>query len=103
MPSRRNTYGFPIANSPGGGISGGPSEVTQASGGTPSAGGIEGATVKAASLPNGGDEVKRDLDYAAFERLYGWNPEEVEQKMLQAWAFWLERTKRDLRSSAGTR
>ena len=47
--------------------------------------------------------MKRDLDYAAFERLYGWNPEEVEQKMLQAWAFWLERTKRDLRSSAGTR
>ncbi len=41
--------------------------------------------------------MKRDLDYAAFERLYGWSREEVEQKMPQVWAFWLERTKRDLR------
>ena len=38
----------------------------------------------------------KEIDWEGLERLYGWSREEAEQKMRQAWAFWLEQTKRDL-------
>ncbi len=38
----------------------------------------------------------KEIDWEGLERLYGWSREEAEQKMRQAWAFWLEQTKRQL-------